>query len=112
MHVYNADCVRLISILFCAEKPVITATSSDVTVLEGTDVILNCSATGFPTPSYQWIRLGGDIPADATGTNTSILLIPESTVDEGGLYACEASNYAGSVQSYPVQVTVLPLYGK
>ena len=40
---------------------------SDLTLIEGTDVLLNCTATGDPIPTVHWLRLDTN-----TSNNTKI----------------------------------------
>ncbi len=86
--------------------------SGDLTVDEGSDVHLNCSATGSPLPTYQWVRFDTETPTAVSGGNTSLLVLPNVTTEDGGRYACVASNYGGSAQSEPILLVVLPIYGK
>ena len=84
-----------------------------MTVDDGTDVRLNCSATGFPSPSYQWRKLDGVIPSTAIGVNSSTLLLPGIGEEGGGVYTCSATNFIGSAESSSIQITVIPpFYGK
>uniref|UniRef100_A0A3Q2PCR8 DCC netrin 1 receptor n=1 Tax=Fundulus heteroclitus TaxID=8078 RepID=A0A3Q2PCR8_FUNHE len=68
---------------------------SRVTALLGTDAVLECSASGYPTPSIQW-RRGEEI---IQGWNKkysllagSNLIIRTVTDDDSGSYSCTASN--------------------
>ncbi len=83
-----------------------------MTIYEGNDIYLNCSATASPVPTYEWIRYDGEMPTAISGGNTSLLLISNATIEVSGAYACVASNYGGSSQSHAVLVLVLPIYGK
>ena len=84
-----------------------------MTVDDGTDVRLNCSATGFPSPSYQWLKVNGEIPSIAVGVNSSTLLIPTIGEDGEGVYICRATNMIGTSESSSIQITVIPpYYGK
>ncbi|XP_048583436.1 hemicentin-2 isoform X2 [Nematostella vectensis] len=64
-----------------------------------TPVSINCSATGIPTPSYSWLRRGQlitpgegfDISADGKS-----LTVQEVTMDDAGMYECNAVNRAGT----------------
>lgn len=95
------------------EPPAIGSVSSSMTVDDGTDVRLNCSATGFPSPSYQWRKLDGVIPSTAIGVNSSTLLLPGIGEEGGGVYTCSATNFLGSAESSSIQITVIPpFYGK
>ncbi|TWW66865.1 DCC Colorectal cancer suppressor Immunoglobulin superfamily [Takifugu flavidus] len=68
---------------------------SKVTALLGTDVVLECSVSGYPTPSIQW-RKGEELIQSwnkkyslLVGSN---LLIRSVTDDDSGSYSCTAAN--------------------
>ena len=100
--------------VYPSEPPVVIGSlPGSMIVDDGTDVRLNCSATGFPSPSYQWRKLDGEIPSTALGVNSSTLLIPGIGDDGGGVYTCLATNILGSAESSSIQITVIPpFYGK
>ncbi|XP_067114302.1 netrin receptor DCC [Osmerus mordax] len=65
------------------------------TVLQGKDAVLECSASGFPTPAFHWMR-GSEIIQSRSkkyallgGSN---LLISSVTDDDSGSYSCVALN--------------------
>lgn len=74
-------------------------------VVEGTDLMLNCSAVGDPEPTYQWLRSGSSLPSKVTGANSAQLVVPSVTWSDVGVYYCLAVN-AGGV-SYSPAVYVL-----
>ncbi|KAK7896385.1 hypothetical protein WMY93_021710 [Mugilogobius chulae] len=57
----------------------------------GTDAVLECSASGFPTPVISWRR--GD------ETLQTCLVISSVTVDDTGTYTCIASNKLQNISS-------------
>ncbi|XP_056146870.1 LOW QUALITY PROTEIN: netrin receptor DCC, partial [Lampris incognitus] len=66
-----------------------------VTALLGTNAVLECSASGYPTPSFHWLR--GDEVIQSRSKKYSLvggsnLLISSVTVDDAGTYTCTASN--------------------
>uniref|UniRef100_H3D9L5 DCC netrin 1 receptor n=1 Tax=Tetraodon nigroviridis TaxID=99883 RepID=H3D9L5_TETNG len=68
---------------------------SRVTALLGSDVVLECSASGYPTPSIQW-RKGEELIQSwskkyslLVGSN---LIIRSVTDDDSGSYSCTAAN--------------------
>lgn len=64
-----------------------------ITVTEGKQLELNCSAVGKPPPSYVWTH-----PASAnTFSNTSVYSIKSVTFGNGGQYNCTATNSMGTV---------------
>uniref|UniRef100_H2SLV2 DCC netrin 1 receptor n=1 Tax=Takifugu rubripes TaxID=31033 RepID=H2SLV2_TAKRU len=70
---------------------------SKVTALLGTDVVLECSVSGYPTPSIQWRK--GEEQCFPLCRNKkysllvgSNLLIRSVTDDDSGSYSCTAAN--------------------
>uniref|UniRef100_A0A674N217 Ig-like domain-containing protein n=1 Tax=Takifugu rubripes TaxID=31033 RepID=A0A674N217_TAKRU len=64
-----------------------------ITVTEGEQLELNCSAVGKPTPSYVWMH-----SASANiFSNTSVYSIKSVTFGNEGQYKCTASNIMGTV---------------
>ena len=60
----------------------------NITVMEGTNVILNCSTTpGIPMPSVSWLEVN-------TGNRSfeNPLVLTSVSRDKAGEYKCEASN--------------------
>lgn len=71
-----------------------------VTVDEGGRAVLDCNATGNPTPTVSWFQsfLPVPVPGDTRirqASNDS-LIVTNVSADDGGVYVCEASNIAGS----------------
>lgn len=73
-------------------------------VVEGTDLVLNCSAVGDPEPTYQWLRSGSVLPSKVTDTNTAQLVIPSMTWSDVGVYYCLAVNEGGVSYSPAIHV--------
>ncbi|KAG7481528.1 hypothetical protein MATL_G00067910 [Megalops atlanticus] len=66
-----------------------------VVALEGNDAVLECSASGFPTPSFFWMRGDEMLPTRTKKYSllgTSNLLISSVTDDDSGSYSCVAHN--------------------
>ncbi|XP_072228705.1 netrin receptor DCC isoform X2 [Leuresthes tenuis] len=66
-----------------------------VRALLGTDAVLECSASGYPTPSIQWRR--GDELIQSWNKKYSLLagsnlIIRSVTDDDSGSYSCTAAN--------------------
>ncbi|XP_068685505.1 hemicentin-1-like isoform X2 [Montipora foliosa] len=59
----------------------------NITVMEGTNTILNCSTAGFPMPSVSWLEV-------KTGNRSfeNPLVLSSVSRDKAGKYKCEASN--------------------
>ncbi|XP_053725357.1 contactin-2 isoform X1 [Synchiropus splendidus] len=74
--------------------------------LAGHSAQLECFAYGNPVPRLQWRKVDGLIPSKAgASVNAPILLLPDLTLDDEGLYECEASNSEGS-DVYRGRITV------
>lgn len=74
-------------------SPVVTSVWSpylDVQVNES--VLLNCSSTGMPPPSYWWMK-NGEILHEV---NWPEFVIPSVQAADGGLYECLAHNKWGN----------------
>lgn len=82
--------------------PAITGQPQDTLLLSGNSGQLQVTATGSPTPTYQW-RKGGAPLAGQTGA--SLPFAPAQAADEG-TYDVVVTNSEGSVTSSAAQVTV------
>jgi 6-phosphogluconolactonase (cycloisomerase 2 family)/methionine-rich copper-binding protein CopC len=72
----------------------ITASPSDLAVLEGGSVSLAVAATGNGTLTYQWQLYG----ADVAGATSATLTIPAASVADAGAYTCDVTNAIGAVK--------------
>ena len=79
--------------------------NGNMTVAEGSDVTLKCTATGDGTLNYQWRRVSGLLPGNTRGRNSKSLTISNIAVRDSGQYYCEVDNGGDSVSSMKVQVT-------
>ena len=101
----QASTTSLTSIVWAGNQniaPVITDQSSDTTADEGDLVELFVTATGIPTPTYQWYK--NDILID--GETNSTISFPSVNRTDAGTYKCIVTNVAGSVESSPIILTV------
>lgn len=78
------------------EQPCSTAVSS------GGRVELNCRARGFPSPQYQWLKNGEEIPHGCDST----LVISNAKATDHGKYSCIVSNDLNAEKSNCVEVQV------
>jgi hypothetical protein len=99
-------------------RPQILVKSPDmVTVILGSLLCLNCSASGSPEPGIQWQLNGKPLMQDNNITlNTEFLMIQSVSLKGEGTYECIASNAAGSVRTevfvdvqVPPVITTAPL---
>ena len=69
---------------------------SDLNLIEGTDVLLNCTATGNPIPTVHWLRLDTNTSNNTKiNTTTNILTIQNFSDVDVGMYICVAINSVG-----------------
>ena len=82
-----------------------------VMVAEGSDLTLNCSASGRPTPATYWLRDGqllGESPRLSLHRlpGSSLLVVRSVSTADGGTYLCYGNNSVGT-DTETVAVTVL-----
>ena len=86
------------------DQPEITTHPISTVEIEGSNLLLTCSATGNPTPSISWnkdgtlINVGGDPRINLTEQNTTLSITNASRGDDGQ-YRCVASNSLGNATS-------------
>ena len=79
--------------------------NGNITVAEGSDVTLQCTATGDGTLNYQWRRVSGSLPSNSRVRGNGNLDLFNMAVSDSGQYYCEVDNGGDSVSSMRVQVT-------
>jgi alpha-L-arabinofuranosidase len=89
--------VTLLSLSTPTATPAATSQPTSQTVATGDSVVFSFSASGTPTPTYQWYRNGVAVPA---GTG-AMLVVSGATAANAGTYTCTATNSTGSVTSNP-----------
>jgi len=82
--------------------PQFTQISAAPSVAKDSTVTLTATATGSPTPVYNWFKDGVRIE----GANTSIYRIEHAHPFDSGNYTATASNPAGSVTSAAIPVQI------
>ena len=121
-------------IVIITVAPEIIIPSNSITVINGSEVVLNCTVAGSPLPAISWfvasgvnlstlISNGVRIPFDEQGrinesfvNNTvlnsttihSSMRLPETAPFVAGEYACRASNYLRSIN----RTATLTVYGE
>ena len=93
-----------------AVPPSISPGETDITVLEGNPVILECEADGDPFPQIEWRKDG--VIFDSSDTErgyymgeAGTLAIEAARLTDAGKYTCTASNPAGK-EARVIQLTV------
>ena len=76
----------------------------DVTVKEGQDVTVACSAKGYPKPTVAWSKLGSI--EDVSMYDNNLHMFSTSSKD-AGQYECVAKNSAGEKLSKIISVSVI-----
>lgn len=76
---------------------------------EGSGAVLDCLATGDPSPVVTWFFNSAQLPNQGSTriqqtSNNSLVISPVRAADEGG-YICRATNAAGT-ESASVQLQV------
>jgi len=63
---------------------------------------ITCSATGRPTPTYQWLR--NNVPIDEA--TLPYYSIPRVEPDDRGFYTCRANNSRGTSTSNAAFISI------
>ncbi len=85
-------------------EPSFIATEKDVVALEGFNVTISCQANGIPMPKISWKREGGE-QIDLSDSSQVLqrtlgdLVIFSVSLEDEGMYICEAANIYGTIQS-------------
>ncbi|XP_030348373.1 leucine-rich repeat, immunoglobulin-like domain and transmembrane domain-containing protein 3 isoform X3 [Strigops habroptila] len=94
-------------------KPSVMTSATKITSPLGSNVLLRCDATGYPTPQLTWTR-SDNIPVNYTviqetpgeGVRWSIMSLTGISYRDAGEYRCKAKNLAGMAEA-AVTVTVV-----
>ena len=84
--------------------PVIITAPSSQTVFTGDGVTLRVTATGVPTPTYQWRKNGGIL----NGATNATLAFASAATSDTGRYDVVVTNLIGSVTSPAAMLAVTP----
>ncbi|XP_048352417.1 neurofascin isoform X14 [Sphaerodactylus townsendi] len=90
-----------------------TGTSSSQMVLRGEDLLLECIASGVPTPDIIWHKRGGELPVGRISYENfrKALRIANVSEEDSGEYFCLASNKVGSSRhTVSVRVKAAPYW--
>ena len=92
---------------FCSSAPTFLSHLENQTVLNSTDVVFTCNATGDPFPEFWWFKNGEYLPLEK---QINVTLLSVST-DDSGIYTCLAGNVVANLTSNEAHLLVL-VYGK
>ena len=76
-------------------SPIITQSPQDIIVsnpqlMEIRNLL--CLATGFPEPTFQWFKIGGNLSENVTGETTSTLIFNLVQYGDEGDYYCQVTS--------------------
>ena len=94
-------------------SPQFSQSLHDVLTRVGETLQMVCGAVAYPQPTYQWEKLNGALPANATGSNSATLTFQSVTHEDGGSYSCTATSNGLSIQAAAFligKVLKLPIY--
>jgi hypothetical protein len=93
----------VISLNVPSNAPAATSQPSSQTVASGSTAVFSFTASGAPTPTYQWFLNGTAIPSGTSST----LVVSGATSANAGSYTCTATNSSGSVTSNAAALGVI-----
>ncbi|XP_054447540.1 leucine-rich repeat, immunoglobulin-like domain and transmembrane domain-containing protein 3 [Pteronotus mesoamericanus] len=94
-------------------QPSVTASATQITSAVGSNVLLRCDATGYPTPQLAWTRPDSSSvnytviqESPGEGVRWSVISLTGISYKDAGDYKCKAKNLAGMSEAV-VTVTVV-----
>ncbi|CAB1337363.1 unnamed protein product [Coregonus sp. 'balchen'] len=87
-------------------KPSVMMSATKITASLGSNVLLRCDATGYPTPTLIWTTSDGS-PVNNTvvqespgeGVRWSVISLNGISYKDDGEYSCKAKNFAGNAEA-------------
>ncbi|XP_028850828.1 basement membrane-specific heparan sulfate proteoglycan core protein isoform X4 [Denticeps clupeoides] len=92
--------------------PQIAAHPETKEVTVGSEAVLPCVVTGYPTPNITWSKLDSEVP-EKCFQDAHQLTVPSVTHEDAGTYVCTAANKQGKVQAFTklhVHERVMPYF--
>ncbi|XP_031556797.1 protein amalgam-like, partial [Actinia tenebrosa] len=87
----NERPVTLQAMVAVCYPPHITVAPPNITVVQGDEIVLSCTADGYPPPSISWTKADGVIKAGHTVAGGT-LRIPDAIKTDAAKYICTAKN--------------------
>lgn len=79
--------------------PVILLHPQDAFTDNNSRVEFECSASGYPEPEYEWVKVGGSLPVTALVAENGSLIITEVNFGDEGVYFCTTTSNGITVSS-------------
>ena len=109
-------CVIFYLGFFFVARPVITSVTSNLNVVEGDQLEVECDFTSIPFPEVSWLKDDQPLTGQGDGiristsrsnnTGQAIVTIVSATLSNNGMYTCIIKNPAASVnRTVEIQVT-------
>ncbi|XP_047435203.1 basement membrane-specific heparan sulfate proteoglycan core protein-like isoform X3 [Mugil cephalus] len=89
--------------------PVASVSATEMTVVEGHAVTMECQATGSPTPVITWSKLRAPLPWKHTVAG-GVLTLTSVGRQDSGQYICNATNIHGFSEAYTQMEVEAPPY--
>ncbi|XP_068574245.1 leucine-rich repeat, immunoglobulin-like domain and transmembrane domain-containing protein 3b [Cebidichthys violaceus] len=90
-------------------RPSVQPAATRVVSPLGSNVILRCDATGYPTPTLTWIKTSANTvmqQSPRVGVRWSIIILNGLSYEDAGEYRCQARNMAG-ISEAPIKLRVV-----
>ena len=89
------------SVCFCLAPIYLLNSNQKITAFVGDTVAMEVASLGLGQHTYQWTRRGRNkhIKTDATGLDTTRLILPNVSMDDNGRYFFSASSQWSSNQT-------------
>uniref|UniRef100_A0A3P9A363 Ig-like domain-containing protein n=1 Tax=Esox lucius TaxID=8010 RepID=A0A3P9A363_ESOLU len=108
----EGSAVQLEDLTQC-QRPSVQPLATRVTSTLGSNVMLRCDATGYPTPVLTWTKAAGASiyntviqESPHVGIRWSIISLNGLSYKDAGEYRCQAQNMAGTAEA-PIRLRVL-----